>query len=379
MKKISSKIFQPSSIAGAVLLFFLLIVAPGCQKLLDQLPGHEQPPKMVGEFKQVNLVANKEGYGATRIDPLLINAWGIAFSSGGTPWIGSQGGHVSPVYNSEGAQARPPVNIPSPGGPTGGNPTGVAFYGGNTDFILANGQAARFIFVGVDGILSAWNGAAGNNALLIKNNVATAVYTGLAIASDGGNNFLYAANFAARTIDVFDRTFTPVTNKPFNDPYLPTDYSPFNITAIGDKLYVMYAKVGADGRDEKGIGKGIVNIYSTSGVLLKRFAAKGQLNAPWGAAQATPNFFDTNNTGDDENAILIGNFGDGRILAYASDGSYLGYLRMNNKPVEIEGLWEIRFAPTTSTVDQNRLYFAAGPNKEADGLFGYLINPFVGQ
>jgi uncharacterized protein (TIGR03118 family) len=373
MKKISLKLLRSSSTAGSVFLLLVLLIAPGCQKLLDKLPdlGHNKPPLMVGDFNQVNLVANTAAYNATRIDPLLVNAWGIAFSSGGTPWIGSQGGHVSPVYNSEGAQARAAVAIPSPGGPTGGNPTGVAFYGGTTDFILSNGLAARFIFVGVDGIISAWN--SGNNALLVKNNVATAAYTGLALASDGGNNFLYAANFAARTIEVFDRTFTQVTNKPFNDPYLPADYSPFNITAIGDKLYVMYAKVGPDGRDEKGIGKGVVNIFSTSGVLLKRLATKGQLNAPWGAAQATANFFDTNATGDDENAILIGNFGDGRILAYSSDGVFLGYLRMNDKPVEIEGLWEIRFAPTTSTVDQNRLYFAAGPNNEADGLFGYLI------
>src|SRR6185369_11150632 len=123
--------------------------------------------------------------------------------SGGTPWVSSQLGHVSVVYDKEGAIVRPAVNIPSPGGATGGNPTGVVFSGSATDFKLSNGQPARFIFVGVDGILSGWNGAAGNNALLIKNNSATSAYTGLTLAANGGANYLYAANFRAGRIDVW--------------------------------------------------------------------------------------------------------------------------------------------------------------------------------
>jgi len=40
----------------------------------------------------------------------------------------------------------------------------------------------------------------------------------------------------------------------------------------------------------------------------------------------------------------------------------------------IDGLWALSFASTTATtIDPKRLYFTAGPNKEADGLFGYLI------
>src|SRR5688572_22992515 len=184
------------SLTGPVILLLLAIfIIPGCQKLIDEFHHKkEKSPELPGNFLQNNLVANKGGYEAKRIDPALINGWGIAFSSGGTAWIGSQGAGVSVVYDREGNQQLAPVAIPSPGGPTGGNPTGVVFNGSNTDFLLSNGAPARFIFVGVDGVISAWNSAGGNRALLIQNNSATSAYTGLALATDAGASFLYAAN-----------------------------------------------------------------------------------------------------------------------------------------------------------------------------------------
>jgi uncharacterized protein (TIGR03118 family) len=104
---------------------------------------------------------------------------------------------------------------------------------------------------------------------------------------------------------------------------------------------------------------------------MKRFASRGQLNAPWGVAWAPASFF-----GDDENAqpaILVGNFGDGHINAYSLDGVFLKELRTHGAPLVIDGLWAIMFPPSTSTIDPNRLYFAAGPDDEQDGLFGYII------
>lgn len=372
MKK--SNLMPHRFLAPARSILFILLVAlvtPGCQKIIDEFhPKKDMAPPFPGNYLQTNLVANTDAYNAKRIDPALINGWGIAFSGGGTAWLGSQGAGVSTVYTSEGLQQLAPVAIPSPGGPTGGNPTGVVFNASNTDFILSNGTAGRFIFVGVDGILSAWNNAAGSRALLVLNNSATSAYTGLALATDGGANFLYAANFRTGTIDVFDRLFVKVTTKPFSDPYLPSGYSPFNIQTVGDKLYVAYAKVGPDGRDVKGEGLGVVNVFSTAGVLLKRFAAKDKLNAPWGVAQAPAGFF----KGDpDDTAILIGNFGDGRISVYGLDGKFWGQLQSKGKPLAVDGLWAISFPPTTSTIDPNRLYFAAGPNEEKDGLFGYIL------
>ncbi len=189
MKKNTGRIH---ALANSIFLISaLFILTTGCQKT-HQGPMNEQEavaknPQVLKDFEQVNLVADVAEFNAARIDPNLINAWGIAFSSGGIAWVTAQGGGVSVVYNQTGGEVRPPVAIPSPGGPTGGNPTGIVFSGSATDFLLSNGQPARFIFVGVDGILSAWNGAAGNTALLIQDNSATSVYTGLAIAASGGN------------------------------------------------------------------------------------------------------------------------------------------------------------------------------------------------
>jgi len=160
-------------------------------------------------FQQVNLVANQALYGAKLTDTTLKNAWGLTFSSSGIAWVNSQAGHSSELYTAEGGRVRPAVNIPSPADTIGGNPTGIVLSDGK-GFKLPNGQGSLFLFVGVDGILSGWNAAAGNRALVIKNNSATAVYTGLAIASSGGANYIYAANFKTAKIDVWDTTFATV-------------------------------------------------------------------------------------------------------------------------------------------------------------------------
>jgi uncharacterized protein (TIGR03118 family) len=284
---ILSIIFRPHFYVIAC--FSLLLIA--CQKNKDLPVTSEEDmqtdnfrSKKSNDFIQVNLVANNSEYGATRIDPTLINAWGIAFSATGTPWVNSQGGHLSEVYTSEGGPAIPPVHIPSPGGNEGGNPTGIIFNSINTDFIIpaGNGGAAgpaRFIFVGVDGIVSAWNGTWGNHSYLKYNNSATAAYTGLTLAANGGNNYLYAANFRAGKIDVWDKNWAPVSMS-FKDWRIPPGYSPFNIQNVGGMLYVTYAKVGPDGRSQTGQGKGYVNIFRPDGSLVKRFASKDELNAP---------------------------------------------------------------------------------------------------
>ncbi len=348
-------------------------------------------------FQQVNLVANSAAYSPALVDPTLLNAWGLAWSPTGIAWVNSLGGHVSELYTAEGALVRPGVNIPSPADTIGGLPTGVVFAGG-AGFTLANKQAGLFFFVGVDGIFSGWNGADGNNAQLIANNSSTSSYTGLAIATNNGAHFLYAANFKTGKIDVWDTTFSAVS-MPFHDGQLPSGFSPFNIQAIGSWLFVEYAKVGTDGRDVAGAGLGYVDIFNTDGSFIKRFASKGTLNAPWGVVETPANFLQTNDMGDDNDhnnsgnnsgshdgnddndnnnnnqpLILVGNFGDGHINVYTMDGNYKGQLQTNKHTIAIDGLWALSFAPTTATtVDPNRLYFTAGPNKEGDGLFGYLI------
>jgi len=363
----------------------------GCQKSIDtpatsaeeQLQGKAKASnekvsnKKIGHFNQVNLVANNNEYGAAHIDPTLINAWGIAFASNGTPWVNSQGGHVSEVYTSEGAPTPlGRVNIPLPVPPTGGNPTGIVFNASNTAFIIPGSSAARFIFVGVDGVLSAWNGAQGTTAKRIVA-VPESAFTGLTTGAVGTDTFLYAANFRAGKINVWNKSFGPVSTMSFTDLGLPAGYSPYNIQNIDGLLYVAYAKVGPTGRSQAGLGLGYVDVFNTNGSFLKRFASGGTLNSPWGLTQAPASFFGNDEDDDDDKGpmILVGNFGDGRINAYTTSGKFKGQLRGNHGHdiIAIEGLWAIRFPPSTSTIDPNRLYFAAGPDDEADGLFGYLI------
>jgi uncharacterized protein (TIGR03118 family) len=383
--------------AFKTLLFILvsfLLFDTGCKKGMDPTPKKEasdidaqmknsKNPKILHPFSQINLVANNTEYGAgVRVDPSLLNAWGLAFSSGGTAWIGSQAGHVSDVVNSEGAVALPDVNIPSPGNLSGGgNPTGVVFNATNGIFAIPNGPgnppanpAARFIFVGVDGVISAWNSSWGNHAYRVAATPGVDAYTGLTLATFNGATYLYAADFQTGHIKVWNSSWAPVAMS-FTDPALPPGFSPFNIQAIGDKLYVTYAKVGPDGRDLPGPGLGYVDIFTTNGSFVKRFASGETLNAPWGLAMTPAGIMTDEDDHTSEPAIVVGNFGDGRINVYrARDGKFLGQLGKKHKePLVIEGLWALVFPPATSPIDQHRLYFTAGPDDEEDGLFGYII------
>jgi uncharacterized protein (TIGR03118 family) len=381
MNRLYNQVFQTLS---AISLLGSVIFLPGCQKETTAVADNatslskQQPykdPRTLKDFVQVNLVANNGNYGAAHIDPHLMNAWGIAFSANGIAWVSSQEGHVSSVYDRDGnlIPARPEVAIPSPGSSMGGNPTGTVLNidPNANDFKLSNNASARFMFAGADGVISGWNGAAGNNALVIANNSPAASYTGLAIArASSGAYYLYAANFSQSKIDVWDKDFNSV-QMPFTDPGLPSDYSPFNIQNVGGMLYVMYAKLGADGDEVAKPGNGYVDIYDPMGTLIHRFVSQGQLNAPWGVAWAPAGFF-SDESGAAQAAVLVGNLGDGRINAYSTEGRFLGQLRSHGAPIVIEKLWGISFPPATSTIDPNRLYFAAGPNDEQDGLFGYI-------
>jgi uncharacterized protein (TIGR03118 family) len=365
---------------GFLLTILILIFVAGCQKHTDH--------QALKEFRQENLVANNNEYSAPHVDPTLLNAWGLAWSPTGIAWVNAQAGHVSEVYDNEGNIVRPPVSIPSPGGTTGGNPTGIVFNsGGSSSFMLGNKQKALFLFVGVDGVLSGWNGALGNNAQLIQNNSSMSAYTGLAIGkANGGQDFLYAADFHAGRIQVWNSGFAAEAMS-FKDPALPAGYAPFNIQNIEGQLYVAYALVGPDGRDLPGVGNGIVSVFNTDGSFVRRFATGGLLNSPWGLVKAPDHFFADTDDGGLENvlengihnrphqpAILVGNFGNGRINAYSLDGKFMGQLKTDSKVITIEKLWALSFAPSTATaIDSNRLYFTAGPDNESDGLFGFII------
>ena len=342
------------SISLIVLILVLLFGSSGCKKNEDV--------SLKGEFKQVNLVADISGLGAEKIDINLTNAWGIAEAPSGPIWISANGSGTSPIYDKTGTTLRPPVTIPSFNMNSGGVPTGVVF-NNTTDFMISGKVASKFIFATEDGTIAAWGG--GNVATKVADQSQWgAVYKGIALGMVGSDNFLYLTNFHANKIDVFDKNFNLVTDKPFMDPEIPAGFAPFNIRNIKGKLFVTYAKQKAPENhdDLKGAGNGFVDIFSTDGHLLGRFVSRGHLNSPWGIAQLSAE--------DDD--ILIGNFGDGHINVYDINGRFDRQLMgKNDKPVTIDGLWAIE--TNVPTADPNQIFFTAGPVEESHGLFGYLI------
>jgi uncharacterized protein (TIGR03118 family) len=279
------------------------------------------------------------------------------------------------------------VNIP------GGKPTGQVFANIAGNFVIngvnragapTSGQST-FIFASETGNITGWNGAVftqatptgPNTNAIVGYSDPTAIYKGLALAQVGGANFLYATDFHNGKIDVLDSQFHKVTLgangfESFTDPNLPKGYAPFGIALVGGKLYVSYAKQDADAEDEiAGPGLGFVDVFDTSGHLLGRVASQGDLNAPWGMAWAPAGF------GDFSGDLLVGNFGDGRINAFQPqpDGhfKFVGQLRGKNAvPISIDGLWGIGFGNGGAAGPAGTLFFAAGPDDEAHGLFGRI-------
>jgi len=371
MGKILSKAVYPAFALA------LLTVTFSCQKNIEKTTAANEesatkaiPPQDLKDFVQVNLVGDNDEYEPAHIDPNMVNGWGISFPASGPAWVSAEGTGKTAIYNGEGVAAGiSPVSIPGTGTSTVGHPTGQVF-NGTSDFKLPNGTAARFIFAGADGVISGWNG--GTTAIKKVDDGPDASYFGIALANDRGNNFLYVANFTESSIDVYDKDWAEVEDKEFTDPNLPDGYSPFNIQAINGELYVMYAKLDAEeGEEITGDGLGYVDIFNPDGSFVKRFISNGQLNAPWGIAKAPAGFWGEGS--ENTNVFLVGNFGDGHINAYTENGNFLGQLRQHGQPIVIEGLWGIAFAPSTSTaLNRNWLFFAAGPDDEEHGLFGYI-------
>jgi uncharacterized protein (TIGR03118 family) len=314
-------------------------------------------------FVQRNLVSDQVGQ-SDRVDTNLVNAWGLASNPTGPFWVADNHTGVSTIYNSTGGVQALVVTIPAPPGATSpAAPTGVIF-NGTTNFQVTGGPA-RFIFATEDGTISGWN--SGTNAdLKVDNSGSGAIYKGLALAS----NVLYAANFNAGTVDMFDANFAPITlTNAFVDPNMPTNYAPFNVQAFDDKLYVTYAQQDAEKSDDvAGVGNGFVDVYDLSGNLQKRLTSAGLLNSPWGLAMAPATF------GPFPGALLVGNFGDGLINAFdPNTGALLGTLSdASGIPIKIDGLWSIKFGNGGNGGDPNVLYFTAGPSEETHGLFGSL-------
>jgi uncharacterized protein (TIGR03118 family) len=333
---------------------------------------HMRPPFIASTFMTTNLASDGTP-AAAHTDANLVNGWGLVFNPTGFAWVADNGTSKSTLYDGNGVPQSLVVSIPAG---TGGDasPTGIV-YNGTQDFkVTQKGVtgASLFIWVGEGGTMAGWSPAVnGTSAVTVFDGGSNGpLYKGLAISNYLGANYLYAADFRNNAIDVYDGNFARVTLPGnFRDPGLPAGYAPFGIQAIGDRIYVAYAKRAATGPDEvAGPGLGIVDVFATSGAFIRQLAMGGVLNAPWGMAMAPANF------GSFSNDLLVGNFGDGKINAFNPlTGRMDGTLsRADGTPIVIDGLWGIAFGNGINSQPKNTLFFAAGPSEEAHGLFGRI-------
>jgi hypothetical protein len=389
------------------------------------------PPAHAQHYTQVDLVANTSGI-APVTDPNLVNPWGLSRMSGSPWWISDNGTGLSTLYNGAGAITPLVVTIPKsdPMSKTfpAGTPTGTIANGSPTDFLLAPKTPALFLFSTIDGTISGWNPAVGipmggsppstTAAITVKTTDGSS-YTGLTSAWINGKRYLYAANFTKGRVDVYDSAFHKVNlhgdndhffggnnggngggpgggpgqsgnrgfngfdDDAFNDFFLPRNFVPFNVQAIGNDIVVTFV-LHHEGQpfETDGPGLGFVDIFSSSGKLLRRLEHGPWLNAPWGVALAPLDF------GTYSHDLLIGQFagggmtdGSGTIAAYdLATGDFVGLVQdSTGKPLAINGLWALSPGNSASAgssdpagAPANELYFTAGPDHGTGGLFGYL-------
>ncbi len=342
-----------------------------------------------GGYSELDLVSEGFNTNAVQTDPNLVNAWGIVAGTK-TVWVNDNGTGLMTAYNPVGKPMKPIVNVPSPGGSTGGTPSGLVL-NNTTNFVISNGAKsapATFLLATEDGLIVAWNNSLGTNSVIVVNNSSSntvpvpggntsthAVYKGLAIVADEtGVPHLYAANFSGGVIDEFDSNFHYI--KSFTDENLPNSFAPFNVRNLRGRLFVTFAKQSLpEAKDDQGgPGNGLLDIFDADGTMLRRVVPRGaQLNSPWGMVIAPPNF------GKFSRALLVGNFGDGSINAFdILTGKWLGnFTRPNGDVLSIGGLWGLSFEKEEVPGDEcgfqaQRLYFTAGPNGENNGLLGVI-------
>jgi hypothetical protein len=297
-------------------------------------------------FQRVNLVSDLGSSQFGTNDPNMVNAWGIVAGVDGF-WIANNGTGVMSVYDGAGNPLPENDKITLEQGITG-----IAFNTTNSFLMTANSATAPAIYI----VASETGRIFGINPnlatagfVMVDNSASNAVYKGTAIASINGVPELLVADFHNARIAVYDTNFAPVSfgTTMFQDPGLPAGYAPFNVAVAHGAVYVMYAMQDAVAHDEiDGAGLGIIDVYDPT----------------------APSAF-----GTAADAFLVGNFGDGRFTAIdTNSGRELGQIAdLNNAAIVVDGLWGTTFG-AGAVGDSNRLYFASGPNSEANGLYGRI-------
>lgn len=437
MSPVRTNLLRMSALGAA------LVVATACTNSTTS----EDVPALEGNaYAQTNLAANKDSYHAQFTFPDMVNAWGIANrpkGAGGHFWVGAGGmsfQFVGDVTASSDPKLQPLfqdqlklVNIPGADSDTSdkgiGKTTGVVFNPApiTSDIFAVKDQpvtvdgveqkltgSSRFIFATDSGKISAWTELGDGGKIVRQDGPANLVFDGaeqgmqfFGIALSPSGDKLLAADFGeAPQVRTFDKNWKLITTSGFANPFAtgdavdaadpakgkqvkPGDPAPFNVSTIGNRVFVSYATTKPDEEDAAKIdvgeedsldaaaekdaaykpAKGKVAEFDANGKLVRTLDGADRFNAPWAVTVAPEGF------GPLSGKLLIGNFGGaGRILAFDDQsGEFVDYVRNTiGKPVEIAGLWGLMFGNGESLGDANALYFTAGPEDEVDGLFGSI-------
>ncbi len=353
----------------------LLLFAFGSTSASARSAAVSRAPKAdKAAYTVTNLVSDVPG-AALAVDPNLVNAWGLTSSATSPWWVADNGTDVSTLYDGAGVARSLVVQVE-------GAPTGTVFNGG-TGFVVSDGTnsgAAAFIFDTEAGTIRGWNPnvpppppSTHSFVLADRSNVG-AIYKGLAIASTAAGDFLYAADFHNARVDMFDGSMTLVsTSSTFVDPGLPAGFAPFGIQNIGGRIFVSYAKQDADAEDEvAGKGLGVVDVFDTA-ACVPRPGGLGRgperaLGPRDGARRLRP----------------VQRRSAGRQLrrrrhqcVRAEAERRVGHAEgtcasANGQRILIDGLWALEFGNGGAAGPTTTLFFTAGPDEEAHGLFGKI-------
>ncbi len=290
-------------------------------------------------YNQANLASDLSTEGAPIVDPNLHNAWGMSLSGNSPIWVSNSGTNTAELFtdpNGTPTKVNLVITTPAAGSPRGG-PSGQVNVPAGSGFNIpaqAGGTVpAAFIFANQNGTISAWNPGSvggmnpgvpgtGTSETVIDNGAGAnhASYTGLAIANNGGNTLLYAANTAANAVEVYNSSFAKTSLAgTFTDPNAIAGYSAYNVQAVGTNLFVTYG----DNAAGHGTG-GYVDEFALNGNFIRRIAtndtlhgpSNGTINDPWGVALAPANF------GKFGGDLLIGDLLDSKINAYNISGGH---------------------------------------------------------
>jgi uncharacterized protein (TIGR03118 family) len=361
-----------------MLKFLSVLRAVRVITLLGLVATATSVPSFAQHFTRTDLTVDLSSVSpsASNLDTHLQNSWGLTRSATSAWWVADNHSGLSTLYDAAGVPQSLVVSIPTLDGSSIAAPTGTAF-NYSSGFEIAPGKKAVFLFVTEDGTISGWNPGVQPTSAVIAfpppgGKPGGAVYKGCTLATTVQGTFLYVSNFGEGRVDVFDSTFHRVHlgSNAFRDQRIPKGFAPFNVQNVGGNLVVTFAKKQKASDDEAhGPGLGFVAIFDAQGQLLLDLQQGSFLNAPWGITQAPSDF------GVFSHRLLIGNQGDGTINAFNSlTGEFQGkLLDETGANLVIDGLWALNFGSDSLAGPAIELFFTAGPNDEADGLFGQII------